>query len=88
MKKRTICTIGELLRYAVCTAGVVTACYGFWGSLFPDLTFVEGTYRVVGEERYEGTGEELFCDILEDKVSVTYGSRLWEIIRNKCGYKK
>ncbi len=63
----------------------MTACYGFWGSFFPDLTLVEGTYSVVsGAEEAEDT-EKLYADILDHKVTVTYRSKLWKIITSKYG---
>lgn len=86
MKKYGLQGVKSTLKYMIYVASIVTACYGFWGSLFPDLTFVEGTYRVVGAEEYEGTSEELFADILEGRVSVTYSSKVWEIIKNRCGF--
>ena len=74
------------------TLSVVAACHGFWGSLFPDLTLVEGTYRIVDNQNVsESMGfvekEQFFADILEGKYRVTYSSKLFESIKNKCGYK-
>ena len=75
----------------VYVASVVTACYGFWGCLFPDLTLVGGTYRIIyddTENRISDAaydGEKLYADILEGRVTVVYRSRLWEIIKSKCG---
>lgn len=86
MKKEHLQDIKSIIKYIICGASVVTACYGFWGSFFPDLTLVEGTYRIIsGEERIEDA-EQLYADILDDKVVVTYRSKLWEIIKNKRGF--
>ena len=47
-----------------------------------------GTYRIVSEEEesiagYDG--DKLYADILAGRVTVVYRSRLWEIIKSKCG---
>lgn len=76
----------RLIKNTIYAVSVITACYGFWGCLFPDLTLVKGTYQVVkGEE--DGDMEQLYADILEGRVTVTYSSRLWKIIRNRCGFE-
>ena len=71
---------------------IVAACYGFLGSLFPDLALIEGTYCIVSDENVPESmdfveKEQFFADILEGKYRVTYSSKLLETIRNKCGYK-
>ena len=87
MKKYDLHNIKSIIKYIIYITSVVTACYGFWGCLFPDLTLVEGTYRIVSEEAEADDAEALYADILEGRVTVTviYRSRLWEIIKSKCG---
>lgn len=87
MKKYDLHNIKSIIKYIIYVTSVVTACYGFWGCTFPDLTLVRGTCRIVSEEG-EGTvkdAEVLYADILEGRVTVVYRSRLWEIIKSKCG---
>ena len=88
MKKYDLHNIKSIIKYMIYVTSVVTACYGFWGCLFPDLTLVGGTYRIVSEEEesiagYDG--DKLYADILAGRVTVVYRSRLWEIIKSKCG---
>ena len=91
MKKYDLHNFKSVIKYMVYVASVVTACYGFWGCLFPDLTLVGGTYRIIyddTENRISDAaydGEKLYADILEGRVTVVYRSRLWEIIKSKCG---
>ena len=95
MKKYDLHNIKSIIKYIIYVTSVVTACYGFWGCLFPDLTLVRGTCRIVSEEAEMSdtdiTGvvgydaEALYADILEGRVTVVYRSRLWEIIKSKCG---
>lgn len=85
-RKSNLQNIKNIIRYMLCTASVITACYGFWGCLFPDLTLVEGTYRVLGKEAVIEDKEWFYSDILEGKVKVTYSGKLWEMIRSRCGY--
>ena len=99
MKKRDLHGLKSIIKYIIYVASVSTACYGFWGCLFPELTLVKGTYRVVstqesGKDGYAAAeendteqidAEKLYADILDGRVTVTYRSRLWDIIRNKCG---
>ena len=92
MKKYDLHNFKSVIKYIVYVASVVTACYGFWGCLFPDLTLVGGTYRIVYEDTENRSsdgaydGEKLYADILEGRVNVVYRSRLWEIIKSKCGF--
>ena len=92
MKKYDLHNFKSVIKYMVYVASVVTACYGFWGCLFPDLTLVGGTYRIIyddTENRISDAaydGEKLYADILEGRVTVVYRSRLWEIIKSKCGF--
>ena len=85
MKNKHLQDIKSILKYIVYVASVATACYGFWGTFFPDLTLVEGTYHVVNGEEAEDP-EQLYADILDDKVVVTYRSKLWKQIKNKYGF--
>ena len=93
MKKYDLHNFKSVIKYMVYVASVVTACYGFWGCLFPDLTLVGGTYRIIyddTENRISDAaydGEKLYADILEGRVTVVYRSRLWEIIKSKCGLR-
>ncbi len=93
MKKYDLHNIKSVIKYMIYVTSVVTACYGFWGCLFPDLTLVGGTYRIVYENAgssaldTEYDGEELYEDILEGRVIVVYRSKLWEIIKSKCGLR-
>ena len=80
------------IKYIFFTLSVMAACHGFWGSLFPDLTFIEGTYRIIDKENVlEDMSllekEQFLADILDGKYRVTYSSKLLETIRNKCGYQ-
>lgn len=80
------------MKKLLCAASVILACYGFWGSLFPDLTWVEGTYRIVSEATERGVpsdyyAEQLYADILEGKYRVTYSSKIWETIKNIYGHR-
>ena len=86
MKKFGLYDIKSIIKYMIYVASVMTACYGFWGCLFPDLTLVKGTYQVISGDEAENM-EQLYADILDNKVTVTYGSRLWEIIKNRCGFE-
>lgn len=76
-------------KYGICILSVVTACYGFWGCLYPDLTFVDGTYRVVtvqdAEQNYCGDKDTLYADMLNGKVQVTFRIKLWELFQNRRG---
>lgn len=72
------------IKYILYVISVMTACYGFWGCLFPELTLVKGTYQISGGEVVEDM-EQLYADILDDKVVVVYRSKLLEIIKNRCG---
>ena len=72
------------IKYIIYVLSVMTACYGFWGCLFPELTLVKGTYQISGGEEVEDM-EQFYADILDDKVVVVYRSKLWEIIKNRCG---
>ena len=47
---------------------------------------MKGTYQVVSGEEVEDM-EQLYADILDNKVMVTYRSKLWEIIKNRCGFE-
>ena len=47
---------------------------------------VKVTYQVVSGEEVEDM-EQLYADILDNKVTVTYRSKLWEIIKNRCGFE-
>ena len=95
MKKYDLHNFKSIIKYMIYVASVVTACYGFWGCLFPDLTLVSGTYRIIyentgsdfsdAEQSIQYGGDKLYADILEGRVSVVYRSRLWEIIKSKCG---
>lgn len=95
MKKYDLHNVKSIIKYIIYITSVVTACYGFWGCLFPDLTLVGGTYRIVSEDTKTsdaevsgGAGydaEALYADILDGRVTVVYRSRLWEIIKSKCG---
>jgi hypothetical protein len=91
MKKYDLHNFKSIIKYMIYVTSVVTACYGFWGCLFPDLTLVGGTYRVIYENaensalNAEYDGDKLYADLLEGKVTVVYRSRLWEIIKSKCG---
>lgn len=117
-------SIKGAVKYMIYTVSVVTACYGFWGCLFPDLTLVKGTYRFVSEEDYtreegeadrestdegaggagmyaedvSGTGtysqelyardkEQLYADILDGKIKVTFRSKLLELFQFRRGQK-
>lgn len=73
------------IKYIIYVASITTACYGFWGCLFPDLTLVKGTYQVTKGAEVEDI-EQLYADILDNKVTVTYRSKLWEIIKSRCGF--
>ena len=84
-KKRNLRDIKSIIKYIIYATSIITACYGFWGCLFPDLTLVKGTYQVVSGEEIEDM-EQLYADILDDKVTVTYRSKLWEIIKNRRGF--
>jgi hypothetical protein len=46
---------------------------------------VKGTYQIAGEEEVEDM-EQFYADILDGKVTVVYRSKLWEIIKNRCGF--
>ncbi len=85
MKKCDLHNIKNIIRYMVGVASVVTACYGFWGYLFPDLTLVDGTYRIISGEENMEDADQLYNDILAGKVTVTYRSKLWEMIKSRCG---
>ena len=97
MKKRDLHDLKSIIKYIIYVASVLTACYGFWGVLFPDLTLVKGTYRVVESVQDAGEGsyraaeeidaEKLYADILDGKVTVNYRSRLWDIIKSKFGFE-
>ncbi len=81
------------MKKILCAVAMIFACYGFWGSLCPDLTFVEGTYAIVGEEQgQEKLGiydaEAFYADLLEHKYHVSYRSKLWELIQNRYGHSK
>ncbi len=84
--KKHLHDIKSIIKYMIYVTSVVTACYGFWGCLFPELTLVKGIYRVVSGEEYTGGAEQLYADILEDNVTVTYRSKLWEFIKNRHGF--
>ena len=92
MKKWDLHDLKSIIKYNIYVASVSMACYGFWGCLFPELTLVKGTYRVVSMQESGGgsldaqiDAEKLYADILDGKVTVTYRSWLWDIIKNKCG---
>ena len=92
MKKTYFDTWKRAIEKLLYVVSVILACYGFWGSLFPDLTWVEGTYRIVEEAAEEGIpndyrAEELYADILEGKYRVTYSSKIWETIKNIYGHR-
>lgn len=76
----------HFIKYMIYVASVVTACYGFWGCLFPDLSLVPGTYQVISGEAAEDM-EQLYKDILDGEVTVTYRFRLWEIMKKRCGFE-
>ncbi len=113
------------IKYAIYVVSVITACYGFWGCLFPDLTLVEGTYRFVAEEVYDDTeydtvvdeksgqiggkikpgktgqytkgicpgesdvdAEQLYADILDGKLKITFRSKFLELFKYKRGFEK
>ena len=92
MKKRKINAIKEAVKRVLCVMGMLVACYGFWGSFFPDLTLVDGTYRIVEyrDERSafaELDADTLYADLLEGKYRITYSSKIWETIRNIYGHR-
>ena len=86
MKKNHLYDMKSIIKYIIYVASITTASSGFWGCLFPDLTLVKGTSQVVSGEEVEDM-EQLYADILENKVTVTYRSKLWEIIKNRCGFE-
>ncbi len=86
MKKQHLQNIKSILKYIIYAASVVTACYGFWGSFFPDLTLVDGTFCVVRGVEQVTDKEKLYADILDNKVTVIYRSKLWQIITDKYGF--
>ena len=90
MIKKSLFVIKNAIKKFLYVAGILMACYGFWGSFFPDLTLVEGTYAIVGEEKGQALNaydaEELYADILEGKYRVTYRSKLLELIQNRYGH--
>ena len=86
IKKYGLNGVKSIIKYIIYVASVTTACYGFWGCLFPDLTLVKGTYQVVKGEEAEDI-EQLYADILDRKVTVTYRSMLWETIKNRYGFE-
>ena len=47
---------------------------------------MKGTYRMVGTEEYTKDAEQLYVDILDNKVTVTYRSKLWDFLRNWHGF--
>ncbi len=112
-RNHNLCRIKGAVKHVIYVVSILTACYGFWGCLFPDLTLVEGTYRFVrGVESEEVTdgkdlenqtaseevtdstntygkdAEALYADILGGKVKVTYRSKIFELLKYKCGLKK
>lgn len=91
MKKTYIAAIKNAIRKFAYVMGVLLAYYGFWGSFFPDLTLVEGTHRIVGNDNEQDIvssqdAEQLYADILEGKYRVTFSSKLWELIKNRYGH--
>lgn len=84
--KKHLHDIKSIIKYTIYVISVMTACYGFWGCLFPELTLVKGTYRVVGTEEYTADAELLYVDILDNKVTVTYRSKLWDFFKNWHGF--
>ena len=92
MKKRKIDVIKDAIRRVIYVIGMIVACYGFWGSFFPDLTLVEGTYRIVEYRDEESAftdldAETLYADLLDGKYRITYSSKIWETIRNLYGHR-
>ena len=84
-------TIKNAIKKFLYVTGILFACYGFWGSFFPDLTLVGGTYAIVGSEDGQDFSnpygaEQLYADLLEGKYRMTYRSKLWELIQNKYGH--
>ena len=84
--KKHLQDIKNSVKYMTYVTSIATACYGFWGCLFPELTLVKGTYRVVSGEECAEDAEQLYADILDNKVTVTYRSKLWDFINNWRGF--
>ena len=74
------------LKYILYVISVMTACYGFWGCLFPELTLVKGTYQVCGGEEIDNI-EQFYAEILGGNVTVTYRCKLWKTIKSRCGFE-
>lgn len=88
MKNKLFAVIKDILEKSLYVMGILLACYGFWGSFFPDLTLVKGTYAIVEEENGQDfsnfyDAEQLYAEILEGKYRVTYRSKLLELIQNR-----
>lgn len=68
----------------------ICAALGWWGVLYPELTLLPDTYKIVIRDEYEN--EKAFCyewssddtlyrDILKtDKDNIVFKSKLWESI--------
>lgn len=68
----------------------ICAALGWWGVLYPELTLLPDTYKIVIRDEF--SNEEAFCyewsadddlyrDILEaDTDSIVFKSKLWESI--------
>ena len=77
-------------KYCICILSVIAACYGFWGCLYPDLTFVDGTYRIITEKEdseqfYCFDKDALYADALKGNIQVTFRFKLLELFKGKRG---
>ncbi len=73
MKKYDLHNWKSIIKYIIYITSVVTACYGFWGCLFPELTLVGGTYRVVYEAEADTSLQESSVDFVEEYVPYENG---------------
>ncbi len=71
----------KLWKRTISTIAVAAACYGFFGVCLPEANFLKGTCEVISDEEMISSAE-LYERVLRGEAELTYGSRLWEWIRN------
>ena len=73
-----LCVFYEKLRRVVWqgirVSAVCTACYGWWGVIYPELAMLPSTYEIVCEEQAEET---------KTVPTVRSTGRSWRRIRNR-----
>ena len=83
-----LCVFYEKLRrvvwHGIRVSAVCTACYGWWGVIYPELAMLPSTYEIVYEEQAEETKTvQKDAEVVDGIPTVRSTGRSWRRIRNR-----